>query len=232
MDRTLLTRIYSTFIQFLIIYSVVTYLVEVEYYHTTNSKAGPLFFLWSERVVATIFTLEYLVNWWYAKRRALYPFTGHAIIDLLSIVPFWIGFYVASPTLQLIRTLRVLRLLKLYHHNEAMRLMVECLIKARHQLLAVMQVVLVVLLLGAVVMREVEGPVQPDKFGSVANSAWYVFITLSTIGYGDAFPITPLGKVVASFIILIGLGIMGTFIGIFSTVCSEALKKFRATHSE
>jgi voltage-gated potassium channel len=76
-----------------------------------------------------------------------------------------------------------------------------------------------------VVIHEIERTVQPEAFGTVGNSMWWVLVTLTTVGYGDIYPHTGAGKVVAAFIMLIGLGVMGAYIGIVANATASALGK-------
>jgi voltage-gated potassium channel len=218
----LLPRPIEFFIKALIVYSVVTFLVEVDIYHTQNTLAGHPFFLWSERVVAVIFTLEYFYRWRMAPDRRRYPLTPIAVVDLVAVIPFWIGFFVAGPWLGLIRALRVLRVIKLCRYNRTLQRLDDSIYKVRKQLLAVAEVVVIVIVLGSVLMHVVEGP-HSKTFSTLGNSAWWCFVTLTTVGYGDAYPNTGLGKMMAAVVMIAGLGIMGAFIGIFSSACADAI---------
>jgi voltage-gated potassium channel len=214
----------ESFIKCLILYSVATFMVEVDVFHSRHSLAGHPFFLWSERVVAILFTLEYLARWGMTANWRRYPFTPMSVIDLVAVVPFWIGFWVSAPWLGIIRALRILRLIKLSRYNPTMQRLFRSIYRVRKQLVAVSEVVLVVLLLGSVLMNLIEGPVQ-KSFSTIANSAWWCIVTLTTIGYGDAYPVTPAGKLVAAIMMVIGLGVMGSFLGIFGSACADAIKQ-------
>src|SRR5262245_49852229 len=96
-------RYCELFIVALILYSVITHFIEIEY---VRSDASFGFWLWSERVVAAIFTVEYVIRW-RASRSWLYPFRPMAIVDLVAVLPFYIGFFVDLRSLRLIRLLRV-----------------------------------------------------------------------------------------------------------------------------
>ena len=104
---------------FLALLSVGIYVLEVEYEGSRNSLEGDRFWLWAERVIASILTLEYIARWRQEGRR--YPLSVLGLIDLVAVLPFWIGFVAPAETLGLIRSMRVLRLLKLYRHSHGMR---------------------------------------------------------------------------------------------------------------
>ncbi len=201
------------FIQILIIYSVATYFIEVEWLRTDNSRQGNSFFLWSERLVAIIFTGEYLWRWIKSKDPR-YPLTAAAIIDLISILPFWIGFWVDTRWLRIIRALRILRLIKFYRHNCHMQVLVEGLYRAWPQLKALGSVMGIVVLLSTALIFEMERVAQPDKFKSLHDGFWWTMVTITTIGYGDLYPVTMAGKNLAVGLMVIGLGLAGAFIGI------------------
>jgi voltage-gated potassium channel len=218
----LFPRPVELFIKALIVYSVVTFLVEVDVYHSQNSVCGRPFFLWSERVVALLFTMEYFARWWKSEDRRRYPFSAMSVVDLVAIIPFYVGFFITGPWLGIIRALRVLRVVKLCRYNRTLQKLDDSIWKVRKQLLAVAEVVVIVIVLGSVLMHVVEGP-QGKTFATIGNSAWWCFVTLTTVGYGDAYPNTGLGKVMAAVIMVVGLGIMGAFIGIFSSACADAI---------
>src|SRR2546428_563915 len=124
-----LRRRLELLIQALILYSIATHFVEVEIVRSERSTG---FWLWSERVVATLFTIEYLVRWG-LSRSWLYPFRPMAIVDFLAVLPFYVGFLVDLRSLRLIRTLRVLRLFKLYRYNTALQNIGSAFHRARNQ---------------------------------------------------------------------------------------------------
>ncbi|MDB4552784.1 ion transporter [bacterium] len=199
------------FIAFVIVGSVALYIVEVEYAGTDNSRQGHHLWLWIERIVASIFTIEYVlrarqIGTSYLKSRA-------GFIDLIAFLPFWIGFFVPAVWLGLIRSMRVLRLLKLYRYSKAMRVFLQALIGSKKYLGGMLLIVFIIMLFGAVGIHEIEKEAQPD-FNSLANCIWWTVVTLMTVGYGDMYPVTPLGKVFAEFLMVIGVGLTASFIGI------------------
>src|SRR2546421_4367292 len=103
-----LRRLLELFVQVLIFYSLLMYFLELEF---TISERSVGFWLWSERIVATLFTIEYITRW-VVSRSWLYPLRPMALVDLVAILPFYVGFFVDLRSLRLVRTLRVLRLFK------------------------------------------------------------------------------------------------------------------------
>jgi voltage-gated potassium channel len=205
---------FEFFIQLAIAYSLVTYFVELEFARTEHSRQGPTFFLWSERAVAAIFTIEYLVRWWAARDRRFYPFRPLALIDLMAVLPFYVGFMVDMRSLRLIRTLRMLRLLKVYRYSAAVRTVLVSYARVKDEILLLGTLILLLMLLSGTIVFEAEREVQPDKFSRYSDGLWWSMITLTTVGYGDVYPVTLTGRIAATVTLFAGLGIFGSFVSL------------------
>jgi voltage-gated potassium channel len=223
LQHLLNSKAIETTVLILIAWSVITYLIEVDIQGSVNSVSGNLFFLWSERIVAVIFTIEYLLRWYASPDRRKYPFTVWSLIDLVAIIPFYLGFFIDAEYLGFIRSLRMLRPLKYIRYNKQMVRLVQALMTTWNELAVVGYLVFVVMLVGSVSMNAIEKDAQPEQFGSIANSAWWMWVTLTTVGYGDVSPVTPLGKCVAAVIMLFGLGMVAGTIGIIANVIGHVL---------
>jgi voltage-gated potassium channel len=210
-------------IKALIIYSVATYLIEADYLRPSSDPRARLFFLWSERIIGTLFTVEYFARWTRAKDRRHYPLRGMALVDLVAVLPFWLELVIGSHALGPFRLLRVVRLAKYSRYNDTLIALGRSLYHVRRQLYALAEVIIMVVVFGAVIMHAVEAQTQPKTFGTVGNSMWWTFVTLTTVGYGDAYPVTNLGKTAAAAIMVVGLGVVGTFLGLFVNACSDAI---------
>ena len=208
------------FIRLLIAYSVCMFMVEVDWGGAENSRAGRPFWLWNERIVAALFTIEFFARAIKAEKSKLaYMTSGFGILDLISILPFWAGFFIPlHPTiyLRIIRSCRILRLLKLVRYTPRVQLLLRVLIYCIPDAMAVLFLCFIVFLFGSTLLFEVERHVQPDKFGNLGDSMWFVLITLTTIGFGDSTPITPAGKMICSVMIIIGLGLVAGFVGVIA----------------
>jgi voltage-gated potassium channel len=200
--------------QLVIVYSLVMFFVELQYSTTDNSKIGHPFFLWSERAVAGIFTAEYALRWWRAKDRLRHPFTLLALIDLAAILPFYLGFLVDVRSLRLIRTLRVLRLLKVYRYNRALQGFIDSFKELKTQAEVLGVAVLFFMVFSATTMYELERGAQPQVFASYSDALWWCITTLTTVGYGDKYPVTAGGRITATMTVVFGLGVFGTFISL------------------
>ena len=193
------------------------------------------FFHVLEIVTVVVFTAEYILRIWTAD--LLYPESRHprlryffsfmAIIDLLAIVPFYLPFFSADlrflRMMRLFRLFRLLRVFKLGRYFEALQIIVRVIKESGPQLIMSVVICFFVMLFSAIVMYTVEHPVQPEQFPNVISSLWWAMCTLTTVGYGDVYPVTAVGRLFASFISLIGIGIIAIPTGIIAAGFSHAI---------
>lgn len=184
-----------------------------------------------------IFSFEYLVRIYVSdlthtasnrfKSVFKFIFSPYGIIDLLAIIPFYLPFFIAVDLrfLRLIRLLRFTRIIKINRYNNSIHLLYVVLKEKRSELLVTVYITFLMLLLSSFLMYYVEGEAQPDKFSSVVASFWWAIATLTTVGYGDVYPITTLGKVISSMVALLGIGIVALPTGIVSAGFMEKLEK-------
>jgi len=213
------------FLQLLIFYSLISYFCELEFAGTENSREGYLFFLWSERIVAGIFTIEYLLRWFYSKEKWKYLTSPIGFVDLVSVAPFYIGFFVAPSFLRLIRTLRILRLFKIYRYNDALKSFIASFAMVKKELQIIGIAILVLVFVSATAEYEFERVAQPEMFSKYSDALWWSLITLTTVGYGDMFPITVGGRITALVTLALGLGIFGTFLSLIGSAFMSTLHK-------
>ena len=213
-DSSTSKRWFELIVQVLVVYSIGSYYLESELTEAACIAPNHLFFLWNERVIAVFFTVEYFFRWANSKNRLRYPFTLLAVMDLVAIFPFFVALAVDFRSLKLIRMLRILRLFKLYRYNSALQNVMHGFAKVKHELAVVGFVVIVVVLFSSVAMHEFEHDAQPAKFSRLSDSVWWCFITLTSVGYGDLYPITAGGRVIAIITMIVGSGIFGTFISL------------------
>ncbi len=189
-----------------------------------------------EWVAAGIFTLEYGLRLWAIvehpplqglkpwRARLSYACTGAVIVDLLAILPFFLALF-GLGDLQALLILRLLRFFKLARYSPGMRSLMEAIRTERRALLACLIILGVVMILAASVMHVVEGVAQPDKFGTIPDAMYWAIITLTTVGYGDSFPITAGGKLVAGLTAIMGLVMLSLPIGIIATAFAEVIHR-------
>ncbi|MFW5658793.1 MAG: ion transporter [Bacteroidota bacterium] len=195
-----------------------------------------------ELFAVLFFTVEYVMRVWVApedskyddhwKDRLRYMITPLALIDLIAIAPFWLGilfgyFGMDFAIARSLRLLRIFRLLKLTRHLGAMRQMGQVFYQKREALTISFVAVVFMLYICSAVMYALEHKAQPDAFSSIPQTMWWGVATLTTVGYGDVYPITSLGKFVGSIIAILGIGLFALPTGILASGFSEKLKEIR-----
>jgi voltage-gated potassium channel len=198
----------------------------------------------AELVFGGIFSVEYLLRLWIApenpayagKRfaRVRYAVSLVAIIDLLAIVPTLasLGVGGGSVLLRFFRVLRILRLAKLGRMSDAWHDVATAMHERRHELLLTISIAGFVLLVASTLMYWAEADAQPDKFGSIPRAMWWCIITLTTVGYGDAYPVTVLGKFLSGLVALAGIGLIAMPTGILAAAFSDVVQRRRAVAAE
>jgi len=219
----------------LIITNVIAAIFESEAgYHTLYQQEFALF----ELISLSLFCFEYVLRVWCSveddkyinfaniKARLKYMLTPMAIIDLIAILPFIIAMFFAVD-LRTLRLLRVLRLLKLTHYFKGFNIFINVIAKESKSITAAMMVMMFLIIIAASLMHSVEGNIQPDVFGSIIQSFWWAVVTMTTVGYGDVVPVTSLGKIIATFIMLIGVGLVALPAGMLAARFGEELRERR-----
>ena len=196
---------------------------------------GRLFF-WIELVSVVIFTLEYGLRLWtapeHARYRGLsdgaarraYALSGPAIVDFLATVPLYTAL-LGYNDLKILLLFRLLRFFKLGRYSPGMASLAAALAAERKALFACFVILIGVMLLAATAMHFAEHDVQPEKFATIPDAMWWAIITLTTVGYGDVFPTSPLGKVVASFTAVMGLVMLALPVGIIATAFAQEIHR-------
>ncbi|MBQ8088512.1 MAG: ion transporter [Clostridia bacterium] len=194
-----------------------------------------------ECVTVAVFTLEYAARIWTAD--LLYPNAEHprlkyilspmALVDLCAILPFYLPFLGFDMRfLRLVRLFRLLRMFKLGRYSEALQTVVAVMKESASQLIISILMCLFIMLSSAIIMYTVENPVQPEQFPNVIASLWWAICTLTTVGYGDVYPVTAIGRLFASIISLVGIGIIAIPTGIIAAGFSKAIGQTTQTKQE
>jgi voltage-gated potassium channel len=214
-----LARGLDLFVQTLIVLSLVAYSFE------TLPNLPPELDLWLNRfetISVVVFTIEYLVRVYFASPKSSYIFSFFGLVDLLAVLPFYAGFSVDLRSIRLFRVLRLFRIFKLVRYSAAARRFHLALVIAKEELILFFCVTLILLYVSAVGIYHFESEAQPDKFASVFHSLWWSVTTLTTVGYGDAYPITLGGRIFTFFILMIGLGVISIPAGLLAAALSKA----------
>ena len=189
-------------------------------------------------IIVVIFAIEYGVRLWVAGEnpeyrglsgRLKYATTLYAIADLAAFLPELLLMIFAADKvdpqiLAVLKGFRLFRLFKLARFIPAFNLLGEALRKAGSQLLPSLFLALALVYISAVALYLIEGRIQPDAFGSIPRAIWWAIATLTTVGYGDVYPITPLGRMAASCIALAGIGLVALPAGVFASAFSDVIR--------
>jgi voltage-gated potassium channel len=197
------------------------------------------FFIGFEIFSIGIFTIEYGLRLWSCVEDPIYqePVTGrlrwmitfYAIIDFLAFAPFYLPLAIPVDlrVLRIMRLFRIFRILKLGRYSTSFTLMRKVIFDKKYDIIVAIFVLSIVLILTSSGMYFAENAAQPDKFSSIPESMWYSVITLSTVGYGDVYPITPTGKILASVIALLGVAFFALPAGIITSGYVESIKEVK-----
>ncbi|SFB83192.1 ion transporter [Pseudoalteromonas denitrificans] len=225
------------FLVLLILTNVIAIVIEsvqsiaIEYKH---------YFIWIEIISVGLFTLEYLARLWacvdkekyknsgdsHLKMRFKYITSPLALIDLLAILPSYLMLFM-SFDLRFLRVIRLMRVFKLTRYSRAMQLLLQSFKEEASSLGAAFFIMAIVLILASCGIYLIEHDIQPDKFGSIPESMWWAMATLTTVGYGDVVPITPLGRFFGGVITVLSMGMVAIPTGLLASSFSEQLRKRR-----
>ncbi|MEM0982914.1 MAG: ion transporter [Planctomycetota bacterium] len=199
-------------------------------------KAAPIAFEVSETVILSIFALEYAVRVWACiaddrfrgrfEGRFRFALSFSAVIDLLAILPLLAQIPgLDLRVLRLIRIFRIVRILKLTRYSSAIDLISTVIRQQRDPLVVSISFFGALLLIASTLMYFAEREAQPELFGSIPESMWWAVVTLTTVGYGDVFPVTPFGRVLAAAIALVGIAVVAVPTGILGAGFVEEMER-------
>jgi len=211
-------RAFAFITQLLIIISLITFSLET-LPNLTDSQYKALQTI--EVVIIMLFSAEYLLRIYVAKKRLKYIFSFYGLIDLFAVLPFYLTLGLDLRTVRLFRLLRLLRIFKLLKYSKALHRFQRAFMLVKEEMLLFGFVALITLYLSSVGIYYFENAAQPDQFQSIFHSLWWALITLTTVGYGDMFPITAGGKLFTFFVLIVGLGIVAVPTGLIATALSQ-----------
>lgn len=194
------------------------------------------FFVYFEVFSVMVFTIEYLIRIWVCTEdeeyshpiwgRIRFMFTPLMILDLCAILPFYLAIFVGdSRFLRVLRLARILRLTKLARYYKSFGLLGDVLYERREDLILTLFFISILLVFSSFTIYFFEHEAQPDAFPNIPAALWWGVITLTTIGYGDIYPITLVGKIFTSIIAITGLGLFALPAGILGAGFIEQVQK-------
>jgi voltage-gated potassium channel len=161
-------------------------------------------------------------------RRASYIFSFTGLIDLAAILPSILPLIMGGVDLRWLRVLRLVRLLKISHYSSALEDLFSAVYEERRSFAAALYLMAIALFLSSSMMYLAEYEVQPENFRSIPKTMWWSLITLTTVGYGDVSPITPLGQVIGAFTALMGVCTVALLTGIVASAFSSQMARREA----
>ncbi len=189
-----------------------------------NEKYNQLFNI-IETVSVIIFTIEYIFRLITIKKFKEI-FNSYMLIDLFSILPFYLSFMNLNTIfLRALRLFRIFRIIKITRYSNAISNIQKSFSKRKHELIITGFIFMIALILSSIFIYLAEHGTGIEQFSSIPKSFWWSVITFTTVGYGDAYPITTLGKLIASLTAIFGVGLHGLLIGVISTAIFDVIQK-------
>jgi voltage-gated potassium channel len=233
----LASRFFDIFIMTLISLNVVAVILETE---KTLSSRYVSFFDSFEIFSVLIFTIEYLLRIWTCttdkkyqdpiKGRIRFILTPLAIVDLMAILPFYLPMIITLDLrfIRAVRLFRLVRIFKMGRYSESLRLLENVFKEKKEALLITIFMVFILLVIASSLMYFVENEAQPEVFSSILKAMWWGVATLTTVGYGDIYPVTLIGKILGGAIAILGIGMFALPAGILGSGFVEQIQRTRS----
>jgi len=199
-----------------------------------------IYFEGFEIVSTLIFGIEYLLRVWSSSvretskyttslgRRLEYIFSFNGLVDLIAILPSILSLVVGNMDLRWVRVIRLLRLFKISNYSSALEDLFSAIYEERRSFMAALYLFTIALFIASALMYLAEQEAQPDTFSSIPEAMWWALITLTTVGYGDVSPVTPLGKIIGAMTALMGVCTVALMTGIIANAFASQLDRQRA----
>ena len=229
MSKTKTEALIDKAVYLLILFSTFAIILESD---QELSAAYYLQFQVFEIISVTIFSIEYVYRTILNFRRFRnfkYNYGFYGLIDLIAVLPFFLplAFVFDSRALRILRLIRALRILKVGQHSKAVKHLLQVFKEIKGELTLTFFLSLILIVFAGIVVFYAENPFQPEVFNNIGSSIWWAFATLTTVGYGDIYPITVIGKLIASFVAIIGIGLIAIPTGLISATYVDILKRDR-----
>ena len=211
-------KIFDNIIQFLILLSLIAFSIET----LPNNSPELIKFLYEFEIFCiSIFSIEYLLRIIVSNKPFSYIFSFYGLIDFLAVIPY----YLSSIDLRFLRAFRIFRIFrafKLNKYNKALNRFQIAYRIVKEELMLFMVVIVILLFIVSAGIYFFENQAQPEVFKSIFHSSWWSIVTLTTVGYGDVYPITLGGKIFTFFVLIIGVGVVTVPAGLVATSLSKA----------
>jgi voltage-gated potassium channel len=230
-----ISKYFDAFLLILIVLNTIAIVLEsINALYATCNKQFRVFEIFS----VSVFTIEYIMRIWTSdfsfpsskgKIGSVFKYlkSPMAIIDLFAIMPFYLPMFILVDLrfLRMFRISRLLRILKLHRYTKALNLIIGVVRDKKDELLATVFVMGFMIMISSTMMYYFESVVQPEAFPNIVASFWWSIATLTTVGYGDIYPVTGVGKLFAGIIAVLGIGLVALPTGIISSGFIAAVSK-------
>jgi voltage-gated potassium channel len=188
-----------------------------------------------------VFTAEYALRLWTAPERLQlspagerkrYVLSFYGWVDFFAILPFYLQLVFPGADLRVLRVLRLIRVLKLSHYSSAIEDLFEAIRAEKRSFIATLYILLIVILLSSSLMYFAEHDAQPEKFATIPHSIYWAVITLTTVGYGDVSPVTPIGQALSLFTAFMGVCTVAMLTGIVASSFANQMARRRVIYEE
>ncbi len=212
-------KVFALVIQFLILLSLVSFCIDtLPDLPVIINKILKI----TEIIIVLTFTVEYLIRIYVAESKLKFIFSFYGIIDLLAILPFYINNGLDLRSIRILRLFRLFRILKIVRYSRSIKRLNQALLSIKEELILFLIATGILLYISSIGIYYFENDAQPEKFKSFFHCLWWSIITLTTVGYGDVYPVTVGGKIFASIVALIGIGIIAVPTGLVASALTKA----------
>lgn len=212
-------KVFDIAIQILIVFSLLSFSLETL---PNLSEMQKIYLRNAEFLIVLLFTIEYGLRLYVAKPKIKFVFSFFGMMDLLAIAPFYLLAGTDTRYFRALRLLRLMRTFKLVRYSAAANRLHRALLLAKEEIILYLVFTVFLLFFSSVGIYHFEYPAQPEVFSSIFHSLWWSVTTLTTVGYGDTYPITMGGRIFTFFVLIIGLGVVAVPAGLVASALSAA----------
>jgi voltage-gated potassium channel len=222
--ETHLGRLFDVVLLYMILTSIL--LVMLESVQSISAQYDQLLYI-LEWLFTIFFSIEFLLRLWISRKPLSYLFSFFGLVDFMAVIPTYLTLFYAGGSylvvIRAIRLLRVFRILKLSRQLSESRVLVKALISGRHKILVFLGGVLTLVIIMGTLMYLIEG--SENGFDSIPRSIYWAIVTTTTVGYGDIYPVTVFGQILAATLMLMGYAIIAVPTGIVSSELNKVSHK-------
>ncbi|NOX56717.1 MAG: ion transporter [Planctomycetes bacterium] len=226
-SETAASRLFDLVMQMFIIGSIVCFAIETL---PDLSDTAHAYLHLAETIFVAVFTVEYLLRVAAAPRKRDFIFSFWGLIDLMAILPFYLAMGMEFLSLRALRLFRLVRVFKLLRYSRALKHFADALEVVKEQFVLYLMATFLMIFMSSVGIYHFEHQAQPEQFRSVFHSLWWAVVTLTSVGYGDVYPITTGGRVFTGLLLPIGLGVITVPSGLIAYGLTQAHRNSAGLH--